>query len=103
MTRLVLPLNFTMTDKIKWKSVTTVGEMEQLLHDLMPLGSSLSFVRRFGALQGLECSDVIKDLVRCSAPAGSNLRFVRAKWLIELTFDKDCLTHIKVSKGLIGP
>lgn len=88
---------------MRWKKYDDETAVRDAVAERLPAGSTLDDVQRFATAEGLECSGLVDGVVRCSAPAPRHSLMVRAKWLIELHFDGDTLSEVRVERGLIGP
>ncbi len=86
-----------------WSAKSDPSEIEQELRDALSDDATPGDVHAFARSNGLECSDLVDDVIHCSAPARSRMRFVAGKWLLRFVFEDDRLQRIEVQKGLTGP
>ena len=88
---------------MRWKKYKDEGEVREVIAERLPPGSTPEDVQSFAAAEGLECSGLVDGVIRCSAPAPRLSLLVSAQWLIELQFDGDRLSEVRVERGLTGP
>ncbi len=88
---------------INWKRLKSVADVEQAVRSQLPASATVADVKAFASNQQLECSDVVENVIYCSALAASRWWMVRRKWLMRFHFQGNVLNRIDVREGLIGP
>ena len=90
-------------EKLSLRRFSKPAQVRELLEEKLPKQATPEQVKEFVSRQGLECSDLIDDVIYCSSPAKRLLFVFPAKWLIEFHFDSGKLANISVSIGYITP
>jgi hypothetical protein len=95
-----------MKDKAAASAISQLDSADQVraaLERRLPAQASVADVEKLTRELGFDCSEVTDGVMRCSSPARSGMKFVRAKWLVQFQFDNERKIGVSVEKGLIGP
>ena len=88
---------------IDWVSLGNLAEVRHVLERNLDPNASIEQINAFADEHGLECSQPVRGVIYCSAPAVSRLPLVKRKWLIRFHLKGNHLVKIDVDEGLIGP
>lgn len=88
---------------IQWKSLSDAESVRQAIEEQLPENASVSDVISFCTAQRLEHSELVNNVIYCSAPAPNRWWLIKSKWLIQFHFEQDRLAAITVETGHTGP
>jgi hypothetical protein len=76
--------------------------VRQAIFRALPVRATPADLLRLAREGGLECSELVDDVITCSSPAPSTMPLVSAKWLITARFADGHLADLSVCRGYIG-